>query len=252
MNHTHAHTPNGEPEVVVRATAAVSAPDTAPTGTDTAIDPSRATAQLCTALQRFGRRALQQLRRPVEVSVLLCDAATIRALNARYRGRDEVTDVLSFPMREGMAVPDTPSAAAQGDAAGRDGRSFPMREGMAVPDTPSAAAQGDAAGRDGRSFPMREGMAVPDTPSAAARGDAVVGDVVIAVEVAACQAAARAEPLERELCRLLVHGMLHLLGMDHADPPDDDDRMITLQERILTELHPGTEAALAEAAQLMR
>ena len=224
MNHTHAHTPNGEPEVVVRATAAVSAPDTAPTGTDTAIDPSRATAQLCTALQRFGRRALQQLRRPVEVSVLLCDAATIRALNARYRGRDEVTDVLSFAMREGMAVPDTPSAAAQGDAAGRDGLSFPMREGMAMPDTPPAAA----------------------------RGDAVVGDVVIAVEVAARQAANRAEPLERELCRLLVHGMLHLLGMDHADPPDDDDRMITLQERILTELHPGTEAALVEAAQLMR
>ena len=194
--HAHVHTPNGQPEVVVRATAAVSAPDTAPTGTDTAIDPSRATAQLCTALQRFGRRALQQLHRPVEVSVLLCDATTIRALNARYRGRDEVTDVLSFAMREGMAVPDTPSAAAQDDA--------------------------------------------------------VVGDVVIAVEVAARQAAERGEPLERELCRLLVHGMLHLLGMDHADPPDDDDRMIALQERILTELHPGAEAALVEAVQLMR
>ena len=33
----------------------------------------------------------------VEVSVLLCDDATIRPLNREWRGKDEVTDVLSFP-----------------------------------------------------------------------------------------------------------------------------------------------------------
>jgi probable rRNA maturation factor len=32
-----------------------------------------------------------------EVSVLLCDDAVIAALNARWRGRDEPTNVLSFP-----------------------------------------------------------------------------------------------------------------------------------------------------------
>jgi probable rRNA maturation factor len=32
-----------------------------------------------------------------EVSVLLCDDAVITALNARWRGRDEPTNVLSFP-----------------------------------------------------------------------------------------------------------------------------------------------------------
>jgi probable rRNA maturation factor len=32
-----------------------------------------------------------------EVSVLLCDDAVIGALNARWRGRDEPTNVLSFP-----------------------------------------------------------------------------------------------------------------------------------------------------------
>ena len=60
------------------------------------------------------------------------------------------------------------------------------------------------------------------------------GDVVIAVDVAASQAAARGEPEERELCRLLLHGMLHLVGMDHADPPREHEPMLTLQERTLS------------------
>ena len=36
-----------------------------------------------------------------EVSVLLCDDAVIAALNARWRGRDEPTNVLSFPAPPG-------------------------------------------------------------------------------------------------------------------------------------------------------
>lgn len=36
------------------------------------------------------------LKKKVELSLLLCDDAFIRELNARYRNRDEATDVLSF------------------------------------------------------------------------------------------------------------------------------------------------------------
>ena len=36
------------------------------------------------------------LKKKVELSLLLCDDAFIRELNARYRSRDEATDVLSF------------------------------------------------------------------------------------------------------------------------------------------------------------
>jgi probable rRNA maturation factor len=50
------------------------------------------------------RRAISQAAAVVdpngpaaEVAVLLCDDATIAALNARWRGRDEPTNVLSFP-----------------------------------------------------------------------------------------------------------------------------------------------------------
>ena len=72
--------------------------------------------------------------------------------------------------------------------------------------------------------------------SSAAPAPSPAGDVVIAADVAARQAAARGEPEERELCRLLLHGMLHLVGMDHADPPREHEPMLTLQERTLLRL----------------
>jgi probable rRNA maturation factor len=39
-----------------------------------------------------------------ELSVVLCDDAFIRTLNAQWRGKDEPTDVLSFAMGEGQAI----------------------------------------------------------------------------------------------------------------------------------------------------
>jgi rRNA maturation RNase YbeY len=45
---------------------------------------------------------------------------------------------------------------------------------------------------------------------------ALLGDVVIAVGVARRQAAERGHALEAECRRLLIHGVLHLLGYDHA------------------------------------
>jgi probable rRNA maturation factor len=36
-----------------------------------------------------------------ELSILICDDATIRELNLRHRGKDRPTDVLAFAMREG-------------------------------------------------------------------------------------------------------------------------------------------------------
>jgi probable rRNA maturation factor len=49
-----------------------------------------------------------------EVSVLMCDDAVIAALNARWRGRDEPTNVLSFPAPQGG---DTAAPAHLGDIA---------------------------------------------------------------------------------------------------------------------------------------
>jgi probable rRNA maturation factor len=61
------------------------------------------------------------------------------------------------------------------------------------------------------SFSMREGTFTEINPS-------LLGDVVISVETAKKQAADRGYVFEEELCRLLIHGILHLLGYDHETP----------------------------------
>jgi len=46
---------------------------------------------------------------------------------------------------------------------------------------------------------------------------ALLGDVVIGIETAARQARAAHRGLDEEVARLLIHGILHLLGWDHED-----------------------------------
>lgn len=53
-------------------------------------------------VRRRAERMLLALRmEKAELSVLLCDDATIHELNRDYRGKDRPTDVLAFAMREG-------------------------------------------------------------------------------------------------------------------------------------------------------
>ena len=57
-----------------------------------------------------------------EISVVLCDDPFIQSLNARYRGQDKPTDVLSFAQEDpdvlGDIVISLPTAARQAEAAG--------------------------------------------------------------------------------------------------------------------------------------
>ena len=71
---------------------------------------------------------------------------------------------------------------------------------------------GNDAPTDVLSFPA--GETDPDT------GRHYLGDVVISLPRAAEQAAARGHNLEAESQLLAVHGVLHLLGYDHADAAD--------------------------------
>ncbi|MCC6142699.1 MAG: rRNA maturation RNase YbeY [Candidatus Hydrogenedentes bacterium] len=87
----------------------------------------------------------------VEVSVLFCDDAEIKALNKAYRGKNKATDVLSFE-QEADLVP----------------------------------------------------------------GVRVLGDIVISLETVEGRGEGSPEAMRDDVRLLFCHGMLHLLGYDHA------------------------------------
>jgi probable rRNA maturation factor len=65
--------------------------------------------------------------------------------------------------------------------------------------------------------------------------DAYLGDIIIALPFTERQAAALNRPLRDELRLLAVHGTLHLLGYDHAEPEEEAD-MWSRQDGILARL----------------
>jgi probable rRNA maturation factor len=81
-------------------------------------------------------------------------------------------------------------------------------------------------------FPMDE-SSVDHGPGEGATGEpALLGDIVLCPEMAAKQAAEAGHATPDELALLTVHGTLHLLGYDHAEP-DEEREMFSLQARLL-------------------
>ncbi len=105
------------------------------------------------------------------LSLRITSDEPVRALNARYRGVDKTTDVLSFP----------------------------------------------------------DGSLDPES------GVPYLGDIVIAYPRAAAQAQQGGHPVAWELCLLTVHGVLHLLGHDHATA-EEKALMWAAQREILQRL----------------
>jgi probable rRNA maturation factor len=62
--------------------------------------------------------------------------------------------------------------------------------------------------------------------------EGVLGDLVLCVAVAGRQAAEAGHPVQDEVELLTVHGILHLLGYDHAEP-DEHAEMFGLQASLL-------------------
>ena len=115
---------------------------------------------------------------PLCISLVVADDETVHGLNRDYRGLDETTDVLAFPLWE----------SRNGDDDGTVG----------LP--PEASAP--------------------------------VGEVIISYPQAARQASEANKPVRAEVALLVVHGVLHLLGYDHADD-DDKQRMWAVQDDVL-------------------
>lgn len=69
----------------------------------------------------------------------------------------------------------------------------------------------------------------------------MLGDIIICKEVAEENAKEYGHSYERELCYLIVHGFLHILGYDHENE-DDKKIMRALEEAVLTK-HKITRVA---------
>lgn len=104
-----------------------------------------------------------------EISVTFCDDAAIRALNAEWRGKDQPTNVLSFP-------------------------------------TPGAL------------------QAKP-----------LLGDVIIAYETVAREAAEQGKAMRNHAAHMVVHGFLHLIGYDHETAAEAEG-MEALERKIAAAL----------------
>ncbi len=104
-------------------------------------------AARCGAVVQFALAQLSEPRRGA-AAVLLADDATIQDLNARFRGKDRPTNVLSFPAPEAEGYP---------------------------------------------------------------------GDVALAFETCAAEALRDGKTLSDHAVHLVLHGVLHLNGMDHME-----------------------------------
>jgi probable rRNA maturation factor len=86
--------------------------------------------------------------------------------------------------------------------------------------------RGKDAPTDVLSFPL-------DDEPASAPEERILGDVVISIDTARRQAAAYDAPLQREIYRLLIHGLLHLKGHDHEAA--GERRVMRREERRLAD-----------------
>lgn len=135
-----------------------------------------------------------------ELSLLFVDEATMADLNERHMGSTGPTDVLAFPIDED-----------------------PIEQGR-WPDNGTTGPD--------RPMPLPDDLPV------------LLGDVVVCPKKAAAQAPEHAGgelhdgSVEDEIALLVVHGILHVLGMDHAEP-EETEAMQARERDLLGRFHRG-------------
>lgn len=131
-----------------------------------------------------------------ELGVTYVSVEEMEELNLQYMGRAGATDVLSFPL----------------DAAAMEVEAGFLAEIEAEEHTLLAN--------------MMAGASSDEVPM-------LLGDVVICPEIAGAQAGAQGNTAEQELCLLLIHGVLHIVGYDHES---DSGEMEKLQGQLFQEM----------------
>jgi len=83
------------------------------------------------------------------------------------------------------------------------------------------------------SFPMDELRPGTDRNSSP---EGILGDIVVCPQVATKQAITAGHETINEILLLVTHGMLHLVGFDHAET-DEEKEMFDLQKNLLTDFY---------------
>ncbi len=120
---------------------------------------------------------------PDHVTLIITDDEALRKLNLEFMGYDEPTDVLSF--NTGV------DSTASGEIA--------------------PSGNEEAGSDDGQ---------MPDWPDVEGEESDELGDIAISYERAIAQAQTAGHDVAHELSVLTAHGVLHLLGYDHAEPEE--------------------------------
>jgi probable rRNA maturation factor len=168
-------------------------------GTRTAIDEELVARLVARVLEEEGVRG-------AEVDVSFVGERRMREVNREYRDKDEVTDVLSFPLEEWE---EDEGGGGTADGAGS------ARQARAVVAASLAPDLGDVA---------EAALAGEDGPPL------MLGDIVVCTRRALRQAAEDELPPSLEVAVLLAHGTLHLLGYDHET---DAGQMALRQAEVL-------------------
>ncbi len=96
------------------------------------------------------------------------------------------------------------------------------------------------------SFPAAAEMALP----AGAQGGAELGDILISVDTAAREAEIAGVSLHHRLTWLIIHGLLHLLGLDHERSDEEARRMEERERQLFRELTTTAHAGRRTMPQL--
>ncbi len=118
------------------------------------------------------------------------------------------------------------SLRTEGVIAGEAGLTFVTEDAMAEL---HEAHMGESGPTDVLSFPLD---AIDPGP-----GPILLGDIVVCPVVAAANAPSHTGDLAAELDLLVVHGVLHLLGHDHAEP-DEEAAMQAREQAALASFDP--------------
>ncbi|MBN1831821.1 MAG: rRNA maturation RNase YbeY [Deltaproteobacteria bacterium] len=85
-------------------------------------------------------------------------------------------------------------------------------------------------GKDGPTNVLAFPMSDPGSPET---NWGMLGDIVISLDRAVQESKDLGESLEETLYRLLIHGLLHLLGFDHVRSSEEERRMNEEETRLL-------------------